>query len=288
MKTRLLLRGRSGLGDAIYLRPVVRAALVDHTVQIDTCWPELYSDLPVEFVEPRAKTRDPKLNAAKHKGRHWSLKRVREQMVQYRWDELRHRSVLAEIEQLAGVSIDHPTFDLPPLPGSPVTANRIAVIRPVTLRKDWPNPARNCEPSYMTTVSKKLLSAGFHVVSVANAHHLEEPIIGRVEAHQRFEHGELELLELLALVQAATIVVGPVGWIIPACLATRTPLIVIAGGCGGANNPKALLDPRVSSDHIHWLFPDNYCQCLDRSHECPKHISFFSDRFTTVLKQLAS
>ena len=99
-----------------------------------------------------------------------------------------------------------------------------------------------------------------------------------VPASERYEHGELDPLSLLALVAAADVVVGAVGWIVPACLATKTPCVVIGGGRGACDAPECLLHRQVESQHIRWILPDDYCRCLKRTHDgCNKTIAYFPE-----------
>jgi len=88
---------------------------------------------------------------------------------------------------------------------------------------------------------------------------------------------------LLTLVCAADIVIGGVGWIVPACLAAKTDLVCILGGRGGHNHPRILCDKTMAQKHMHWLTPDKYCMCTLAKHQCNKRISNFAAKFSKII-----
>jgi hypothetical protein len=85
-------------------------------------------------------------------------------------------------------------------------------------------------------------------------------------------HGELSVRQLLATVRDAAVVVGGVGWIVPAAIALGTPCFCILGGNGGMNAPERLLHPAMMADHIGFAMPKEFCLCTDMRHECTKAI----------------
>lgn len=280
------LWGRGGLGDAIYTRPFARAALrQDPDVYINTSWPAIFSDLPVKVTK-----RTPGLAVQQYHGDLvpddvWSPapEGARTLSLRYRWAQLQRRvSTIRDMERLSGLHPDPLTLDLPPLPDSPVSG-RYAVVRPPAIRCDYPAPTREPDPAYLAHAAETLQARGFRVVTIgAWLSGLEEPN-GEVPADVRFEYGELPLMQAISLVAHAAVVVSAPCWLVPACAASRTPLIVIAGGCGGRNNPNALVDSRLGATHIQWLLPERYCMCKKRQHGCPKRIRRFPKRFDAAL-----
>lgn len=286
----IYFHGRNGLGDAIYTRAVMHAAVRKHQVYLGTAWPELFGDLPIRFVKPRTGLRCPRQNVERFSEDLWTVPGgAPEREIKYRLNSraLLHnepRGLLAQMERKAGVTLTPMRFDLPPLPSAPVFGPNVAVIRPVTARTDWPNPARNPDPVYVAQAAELLRDAGFYVVSVADTapgvEDIQEPV---PFAHARFERGELGVMTLMSLIRDADVVVGGVGWVVPACMATGTPLIAIGGGRGGPDGPQYLVDSRVPGVRIRWLLPDDYCICWSKTHNCPKAISSFERRFRTAL-----
>ena len=91
--------------------------------------------------------------------------------------------------------------------------------------------------------------------------------------------GELSTMQALGLVARADVVVGGVGWIVPAALAAKRPAFIVLGGQGGHNGPHVILDDRVDSLRIGFATPDRYCLCADKQHNCAKEISDLSEQF---------
>lgn len=277
-----------GLGDNIYSRPVVRDIAGRRPVWLETPWPEIYEDLPVRFVRPRpTKLRTQTRNMDRQPARRWDEPRGETVTLRYDAGELAHGSILRALEIVlppAGPL----EIDLPDPGPSPVLSERpIAVVRPVTVRREWMNPARNPLPEYVTEAAAHLRAAGYHVVSVADLEPDVEWLVGEAPPADTVLHaGELHVSALLALVQRAAVCVGGVGWLAPAALAAGTSLVVIAGGHGAYNAPEMVMDPRMDTSRVRWLVPDRYCRCRAHGHDCDKTISDFGARFSAALREV--
>ena len=69
----VLIKCWEGLGDNVYLRPMVRAAVdAGEDVYLKTPWPQLFQDLDVRFVEPDAQYRTQGKNAAARPASTWT------------------------------------------------------------------------------------------------------------------------------------------------------------------------------------------------------------------------
>lgn len=279
-----------GLGDCIYTRPLIRAESERTTVYVHTPWPELYQDLGVRFLQKHSIFRTQQKNLARQSATRWAAPPRGAYAVSmgYGSNDIQkwNYTIAQSLERFLPLRGAAFVFDLPSdLPACKLrTRKPIALVRPVTVRKEWPNYARNCEPEYVREASAQLADAGYYVVSVAdvdgNAEWLVEPA---PVAHKRFERGELAVRDLLALVRAASVVVGPVGWIVPASIAAGTPLIVIGGGAAGINNPETLTDPRMDTSRVEWILPPDPCRCVHNLHRCQKTIPDFGNRFRAAM-----
>jgi ADP-heptose:LPS heptosyltransferase len=168
-----------------------------------------------------------------------------------------------------------PEWDLPDLGQSPLDAGGapLAIIRPPTRRAEWDNTARNPLPAYIEHIAQDLKDRGFAVVVLADLATGEEDLVGPLPPHNAaFLHGEMNVRQLLATVRDAAVVVGGVGWIVPAAVALGTPTFVVLGGNGGMNAPHRLLHPVMPAGRIGFAMPPNFCGCTDMRHACDKVI----------------
>ncbi len=266
-----------GLGDNIYQRAVVRALGPSY---LFTPWPEIYEDLPVQFLNGATTLRTQRKNITAQPPTRWTYLPGRSRAVRVAYGSaefLAGRTILAAMERAVGVDLGpRPVFDLPDLgPGSPLRPRApYVVVRPATVRQEWRAEARNPRPEYLAQICAWLREDGYLVVSVADLDGLKEFLIGEAPpADLTFHRGELRVRDLLALVRDSAGAVGGVGWILPACMALRRPLLCVAGGLGAHNAPELLCDPRLPSDTIAWAMPDRYCRCVDSHHRCDKEIS---------------
>ncbi|MFA5662392.1 hypothetical protein [Castellaniella sp.] len=177
-------------------------------------------------------------------------------------------------EQMAADSgRDAGVFDLPDFGPSPVAGSRVALIRPVTIRREWTNYARAPRPEYIAQAAQQLHEAGFTVVSVADVDGRNEWIVGpEPYADVRFHAGELSITQMLALAQKAACAVGGVGWLTAACMASNVPMLCVLGGLLNRNAPQKVA---MGEHRITWAWPDRPCWCDDLAHDCDKHIGGF-------------
>lgn len=282
----VLVQGLYGLGDNVFQRPFIRAALNKYgALWLQTSWPELYEDLgdSLYFVKPQTLLRTQAKNIDRNRGR-WTFppspinKRFR-----LRYGAELYKSNIIEIMNSQLPLGDFPfRFDLPDFRQE--VAIKIpepyAIVRPVTVRTEWCNVARNPLPQYVQEAVYILKDCGLTVVSVADIEPgKEDYVCGPLQGCDHyFDKGQLTVKPLLALVQNASVVVGGVGWIAPVSIAARVPLFLVLGGQGGHNAIERITDPRMDLSRLGWATPDNYCKCIDMKHDCPKVISNFESK----------
>lgn len=262
--------GMRGLGDNIFQRAFVRTLALDRDVYLSTPWPEIYEDIPrVHFVHSATPLRTQAKNLARQPRTRWARepRTTARIVVRYGSAELRIGSIVSAME--ACFQVPPAAWDLPSFP--PYVSERpVAVIRPVTERKEWHNSARNPKPEYIAAIAADLMRDYF-VVSVADLADKHEWFIGNLPpAHKRYHAGELSVSDLLGLIRTAKVVVGGVGWIVPACIAAGTPLFCVLGGHGGHNGPAKITDKRMDLDHVGFAVPDRFCCCENMRHDCDK------------------
>lgn len=271
----LLIRGMRGMGDGIYQRPFVRAEAQRREVFIETPWPQLYADL--ENVRPvRAATtlRTQAKNARAQPESIWhQAPRHADQMTfRYGTAELRRHSIIQTMERQLPLYGGPFVFDLPPAWyfNTPEQGSYV-VVRPVTVRREWQNTARNPDPNSVYRAAQWAREAGYRVILVADLADGHEHAVGTLPPHDvAYLKGEMDLTDLMALVQNAAACIGGVGWLVPMAIAARTPLFVLQGGQLAHNGPKTITDSRMDLSRVGWAKPRYPCECDRMNHNCRK------------------
>lgn len=281
----------SGLGDTLYLRPFVRALIQTGRwteVSVETAWPQMFEDTPgIRLIRHHEAYRCQVKNMKAQPEAVWSPPPKQPYMEWkptgfWQGDD----SVIDTLVKQTPVDPQSIVYDYPDYGPSPVDGN-YAVIRPVTIRGEWANPSRNPEPQYVAQAASMLKDAGYKIVSVADIDPPREKLVGHAPVADVTAHkGEYDVRQLLSLVRHAAVVVGPVGWIVPACLYAHTPLIVIGGGCGHYNAPEKVADRRLDTSRFQAILPNSYCRCRSMNHACVKKISDFAGQFQAALEAL--
>jgi hypothetical protein len=116
----------------------------------------------------------------------------------------------------------------------------------------------------------------------------EQAVLPLPPADETYHAGELALEPLLALIRGAAAVVGGVGWLLPAAIAYRVPMLLIYGGWGQDNGPARLLDRRMDVSRVEQVLPTRFCMCRGRGHRCDKRIDDFAARAERWTRTLAA
>ena len=252
-------------------------------------WPEVFADTPgLRFVMYNERLRTQAKNLRRHaRAMLWHRPVHARQIKVYYGLSNPYEGIIPDMATVFGVPFRPDLFTLPPAGKCPVkTGKPIAVIRPVTVRNEWANPARNCRVEYISQAAA-ILRERFHVVSVADVVEHGEWFDGNPPtADEHYHRGELRIANLMSLIQHASVVVGSVGWIAPMSVAAKRPLILIAGGQGAWNAPDVIFHRSLDTSQVRWLLPDNYCRCAPANHDCDKTISDFNERFRTALQDI--
>jgi hypothetical protein len=181
-----------GLGDNVYQRPFVRAAAAQYQVWLDTPWPEIYADIEIKFVRVPRRLRTQMKNVMRQLPGRWSSlppgKRITQITLGYA--NLAVQPIIECMEtqwSTLNVNFDPALFDLPDMGPSPIKSERpIAVVRVVTVRREWRNMARNPRFEYVNALAAELMSS-HHVIAIADLAANEETQVGELPpAHQYF------------------------------------------------------------------------------------------------------
>lgn len=289
-----------GLGDNIYQRAFIKKIASEHPFVLDTPWPEIYQDLPNVYFEPcRTELRTQKKNAKKtdYCGRRASdfpgYRRTHSRQLPAKvvnLGQMRYRNTgiingMKELFKVEPERMDLPTFE-PSNRIKPIIGTKYALIRPVTVRTEWSSASRNPKTEYLKAAISFLKMAGYSTVSIADVDGINEKFVGeKPDCDIEFNSGQLNIREILSLTQNAAIVVGGIGWLVPAAIAYGVNACFICGGWGMYNHPKKLL-PEHETPSIHFMMPDNFCECTSSTHDCDKTIKNFDQRFKELLCSL--
>jgi hypothetical protein len=277
----LIIDGMKGFGDNIYSRAFVKTLSKKYDVYIATPYPELYEDLPLKFLSIQTPLRTQSKNIARQTRDYDKRPSCASINPSYTGLHLSKWSILQSLKN--NFKCEPSEFDLPDWNKKFDfgTKKPICVVRPATIRKEWLASARNPNPKYIYEAIEALRKRYF-IVSVADISPPDEIALEPMPyADLRYDKGELGVIDLLSLIKQADLVVGGVGWIVPACLATKTKLFCILGGNGAYNSPSKILDDMVDSKNVKFAIPRNYCNCKSMTHECDKTI----DDFTELLNE---
>lgn len=298
MAERILVNCMQGIGDNIYTRPFVRLLTEEgHDVYVSTVLPELYDDLPVKFIQPKKnnyRTQQKALAESKVQMLKRSPSKIDRKIdVFYGVNELRAYNIINNMEQLFGYKTGSTNYqmDLPStLPAHGLRLpEKVAVVKPVTHRREWLNTARSPRPNYVAWCARMLRDAGYYVISIAD----DEGIGGRewIEGEEppadlKLHKNELGLFGTLSLLRDAKVVVGYPSVIVPAAIAAGAYLFCIFGGRGAFDNPHKIFDLRMNMRKIGWALPDNFCRCYSMEHDCDKNIKNLDDHFYKFMREV--
>jgi hypothetical protein len=275
--------GMQGLGDNIFQRNFIHTLSRQYEIYLETSWPEFYADLPIKPVKPTTRLRTQLKNVNRARVQWWPkpvVHRKNFKTISYVQALRSGRSIISGMEHAFGIELDPTLFDLPTLPPCPIDVDRpIAFVRPVTIRHEWYNDSRGPKPEYIAQVIEALRPT-HHIVCVADIVDGVEWCVGAPpNGNTNFLRGELPAMQMLALLGASDIVVGGVGFIIPAAIALKKQCFVILGGMGGHNAPRVVTDPRLDCSRIGFATPKDFCQCTNMRHNCSKDIPDLMQQF---------
>lgn len=278
---RFYVQGMWGLGDNIYQRPFVRKLRERGQVFLDTPWPELFDDLDVYFVRGTRKLRTQMKNVERqHPGR-WANPPSGAFPIRVHYN-LNRKSIIQEMAECFHVT-EKVDLDLPQPAGPwPTNGKPLAIVRPVTVRQEWLNVARNPLPEYVNQAAQWLM-ATHHVIAIADLAPGQESLVGAAPpCHESYLAGEVTIDRLIALLAAADVLVGGVGWIVPAAVAAGKRAFIVLGGQGGHNAPGQILAPWWGHQ-LTFATPERFCLCSSMRHDCPKTIPNLADHFSRFL-----
>lgn len=256
-----------------------------YDVYLRTPFMEVYQGLNVKFVKPSSHLRTQAKNIERSTVKYHELPpNTPTVQTRYIGEHLRSMNMVDSLER--SYHCKPSKFDLPKFKSCVKSDGRpICVVRPATIRKEWNAASRNPDPHYIAQVIEWLRETHY-IVSVADidgdAEYALDPL---PYADLTLHEGELSTKELLGLIREADIIIGGVGFIVPACIAYGTRLFCILGGNGAHNHPSKLTHPSMDLSNVHFAKPDKFCMCNSAQHQCDKWITDLRGQFDGFIQR---
>jgi len=272
----LVVDGMLGLGDSIHQRAIVRELAQRYSVWLKTPYPQIYHDMPDIRLLPTATTMRT-LRSNEQRNAHLYTTELPPPNARVRscgyffGDGSERGSVLGALARSCGVPIGDFRMSIDPswLKAANAVAKKfkttkpIMIFRPLIERHGMRGvAARNPDHAAYATIFKSLRDHYF-VVSVADIKDDEEWIVGETcDADATFNHGELNVETIAALVSMAALVFCSPGFMTIMAQAVGTKSICVFGGYESAKSFSygATLTP--------WLAIEPITPCGCWTNEC--------------------
>jgi hypothetical protein len=278
----LMINLMQGLGDNIYARPFVRAALMkkNRDVYVKTCWPQLFWDLVedhgLKLVKWSSKLRCQGKNEDRFGVDVYSPRPccAQEVNVNYSRADLREGlGIVGGLRMTNHLDIDD-DFSFQPksewlAAALPFVDRPYALIKPPTLRTDWHNEARNpCPRAFQRCIDEQRET--HFMISLAdltrNKEWLAHPVEGiDLELHD----GDLPLETVIGLAAMADVLLTAPGFFIPLGISLHVKTFCVFGGW---HRPTDVIDSCMNLDRYAYVAPEPFCACMINNHNCNKDI----------------
>lgn len=277
------LSGMGGYGDCIHQRAIVRRWVAQgRQVWIETPWPMLYRDFPgVRCLPKKTHLRTQNKNAKREAGLYAKrpgpaiIAACQHRTAGYAPAMVRdHGGVLQALAAQLGEPTatdfrmrvpdewrERLTIELPDRP--------VMIYRPLMDRSEWGGcQARNPDHAAYRALFESVRDR-YYVISIADLEPGKEWLVEEMPNVDRMFHaGELDMEQIAALYERASLVFTSPGFSVPLSQAIGTPVVCVFGGYEDSHSfsAGAAFSPYLGIDPIH------SCQCFSHAHQCRKTI----------------
>lgn len=269
----MIIKTMFGLGDCIYLRPIIRKLPVQG-LTLCTCWPQVFQDLgPIKFIKPyNVNLRTQQDNINRFSESFWQPYQQPDIIPKYAITQENITSAFCnQILRHQPRWLNNgwePNFDwLGPNP-FPYTEKPICLIRPTTLRTEWMVTSRGPNPEYLQRFVDKYKDH-YYIVSIANIKEGEEWYEKRLEGCDQYIENACSFEKTYHMFFTASLIVCSVSFWVPLALAMNKRTICIYGG---HVPPNHIVDDRIRQENYKELVPKPFCACFENKHNCNKTI----------------
>ncbi len=268
----MVIKTMSGLGDCIYLRPIIRK-LPARALSLITQWPQVFTDLgPIKFIKPEhSRLRTQQQNVDEIDPTIWASEFAKPDLQLY-YDLTHHSIIHNYCQQVLGAQPAWMNNDWEfncgnsnPFPNS---NKPICLIRPNTLRKEWYINSRGPDNTILQRFIDKY-KEHYYIVSLANLKGSEEWYEDRLVGCDEYIEDATSVEKTLQMFHAAALIVCSVSFWVPMALALNKRTICIYGG---HVHPQRIVDERIKRDNFFELIPEPFCHCMRLVHNCNKKI----------------
>lgn len=269
----MIIKTMSGLGDCIYMRPMIRK-LPAHGLSLITPWPQVFQDLgPIKFVYPKyERLRTQSDNIAKFPIDFWHP---------YQEPDLQPKYIIPEegiVQAFCKCFLGHQpkwlnndwepqTQWLGPNP-FPRAEKPICLIRPTTLRSEWMTTSRGPNPDYLQRFVDQYKSK-YYIVSIASIKEGQEWYEKKLVGCDEYIEDSPTFEKTYHMFFTADLIVCSVSFWVPMALAMNKKTICIYGG---HVPPSKIADSRIKRPNYRELVPEPFCACYQNVHKCNKNI----------------
>lgn len=270
----MIIQAMSGLGDNIYLRPVIKWLPRRKEINIITPWPQIYVDLPnVKCLRPvfsGLRTQSDNINREDLK---WKGPAERPDYF-LTYEIQKEPPLYTFLRMICGQQptwLDN-TFTIPDgwidSAYRLIPANKpVCLIRPNTIRSEWPCPARNPRNEYLQQFIN-MYRKKYYFVSLANL------CIGKEWYEKPLVNIDIEMLNCsleitVGLFAIANLIVCSPSFWMPLGATLNSKMLVIYGA---GEQHKQIHDKRLETKNMVVVEPDPFERCSVRKPDAYKDI----------------
>ena len=289
-----LIYGHVGLGDVFYQKPAIRkfAEVEGQAVCFETLYPQVFWDAPeVHCIRRTPVFDDERRNFERSDPKLWRERPSRPRIHRSTYgtgDYREGRTPTQSFERHLGLegkagpglfrTMLNPEWIKDWIRELP---RPFGVVHPPTLRHQYANLSRSPKPGYI----QEAMDAAPEVfwVSIAALESEKEWLAGPPlrGVGKAFDHAELCLEEVFALVALADVALTGPCFMLPMAASLSTPVFVVFGG---NVPPHILIEPRMG-DSIGGAAPDPFCACWNDQHDCSREIDGVGEKFKAFLEK---
>lgn len=269
-----------GLGDCLHQRALIRQLVDKYDLYLETSWPQVYWDIPINFIARGTKLRTQLKNQENSKSYFSDIPSSVFKIIKifYKPEMVRScKSVVRAMLKTANLDENDYDFSFCPKPEwidsaknllAPNVENKpILIYRPLCIRQEWGGCVTRNPDIGAYNYLIELIKKDFFVISIADIKPPAETMVGiPIQADLEFHEGQLSFEQIAGLFALSSLVYTSPGFCAVLARSMGINLITLFGGYEDGNS--------FSSGKGNYLAiePINPCPCFSHRHSCDKRI----------------